>query len=663
MSQIRDWKRKKVESKGQLPIDSLSEKDVRHLVERLLLQNPDMLPRALKVTSLAVTDDLALPGEGDLDPAQTLVYTPAGYSQAVIRYLEDEHQAPPDFTDHEALTPDGNTPNPVLEIEAIGGKAFIHLKWTPVAHPHKFQYDVHISASASFTHSDLTKVTTTSGDQVWIRALADGTPLQFGTTYYMKVVSWDADGEAAPSPEASAALDANATGDITAGSITAHQLEAMLVMSTTMIAGNHPPGARIEFGVTEHDGTEMVGLHAFDSEDMLTFMIDANTGMVSLYGTVYFGLGSQLMTNDIIKLLAQPTGFQIPTLVQSAGNKILGATSATCSWPAATTTGNALFMVLSLDDADGTAPTPTAPSGWTTVTSIASGRQSLVLYRVNAGTSRSGAENITLGDTCSGTLQLLEYSGVTIGAADEVASSSATSSSFSVGPTATTDTAVELCLSIMTNVDTTAAFFADTSLASVTDDFEFVRYQAYPILSPQFFRYQATAVYHKVTASTGTVDMAGTLSRSDPWLGVLATFRAKVAGPETPDANKLHMYVEDVDGSGTLHTIGENAAPHSVVLGPPNQEYELKYFETNFNPPNTGAHTGGSSNLSVSGVLVGDIVVGIHHAEPGNRGITFSYEPKVTVDDLINVWWFNADTVALDLPSLLFGVTILRRRQ
>lgn len=121
-----------------------------------------------------------------------------------------------------AAPSDGNPPASSPTPSAVqGGAGWLYAKWNAVVNVDPVTYDVHISTVNGFTPDATTKVMETSATSAFIKTLADGTALVYGTTYYVKLVARDRDGSAAAGGQGSGAPAQISTGDIAAGSITA----------------------------------------------------------------------------------------------------------------------------------------------------------------------------------------------------------------------------------------------------------------------------------------------------------------------------------------------------------------------------------------------------------------------------------------------------------
>jgi hypothetical protein len=506
-----------------------------------------------------------------------------------------------------------------------------------------------------------------------IRTLpGSGVPPVYGTTYFVQIVAKDADGSAPASAEDSATPEAGMENAIiadliAANAIIAEKLETVLAIATTIVAGTLN-GPRVEVGVaTDEAMGGMIGIHAMGPDGVTpTFMVDGGDGAVFLKGLVEWGGGSALLTDDILEIARQPTGsFATPTLVQSGAGKTPfgGASSVSASWTTMTRNGSLLLGVLVMKDEDGSPPAASTPSGWTLITNstITQDKLRLQVFKIENAAPRSGSQAITLGDTVSAVLQLFEYAGA--GVQDvAVASSSGVSTSPASGTSGTTTQTDELWLAIIGNYDEPVVLGSLGAPTSPTNGFTEVRRDSADAPQVGTFPKVGVSTFSKLVTATGTASMAATLPDSETWVGLVVTFKAKAATVEAPPSSKLRVYGRVAGGETFLHTMNDQLVEGSVVLGTAGEVWRLEYLTRTHNPPNLGAHSGNLTSFSsISGLAVGDLVIGLGIADPGNRGIHFFTEPVVTAAGVIGLWYFNSDTVALDHGTLTFNFVVIHR--
>lgn len=286
------------------------------------------------------------------------------------------------------------------------------------------------------------------------------------------------------------------------------------------------------------------GLVVVDADQETTFSLDSATGDVYTRGRIDFGSGSRL-DSDIFDMQELPaTGYQTPTLIQSAIRTFTTPSNGPfCAWGSATTPGNLCLAVITIQDDDGTAPTITPPAGWTLVDDETHNGQTVAVYRTSSTTaSRSGTETFSLSDTTGWVVSLYEYAGVQVAAADRtIANNSSFSGTISTPPFAspTTQDANLLFAAVMVN--------EDVDFSSVTSGFAQVR-------DSYADSFNTFKVEHAVW--TDSVTIADDYSFSvdiDPgsaWACILAAFKAKPAAIDPPAADKLRIYALD-DGHPT----------------------------------------------------------------------------------------------------------------
>jgi hypothetical protein len=262
---------------------------------------------------------------------------------------------------------------------------------------------------------------------------------------------------------------------------------------------------------------------------------DSQTGRIMVYNPSRGGVSSlgaytanedldQMLTAAGDFLLVAHSGggsFQTPALVQGTTSRDSSDTSVAAPWGQPTTEGNLLLMALVIEDADGTPPTPTTPSGWTLVANEALTSWRLLLYKIENAASRSGVESVTLGDTVSAAISLFEYSGT--GQEDVVDTNEGTSTSPDSGTTATTAQNEELWFGLIGYDSASIAEILDSYTNSFTlASNNYAGSNSIPIV-------RMTAL-QKVVDATGTANTGGTLPSSKSWIGIIATFRAKGTG-------------------------------------------------------------------------------------------------------------------------------------
>ena len=572
---------------------------------------------------------------------------------------------PPVMTD--GLAP-ATSPAPTV----FGGVLSLFVTWVAVANPDPVTYEVHVSTSSGFTPGVGTFAGESRGTLFVIRHLPGTTnPPAYGTTYFVKVIAKDADGAAAASSEDSATpeegmAEAIVADLIAANAIIAEKLDAVLVLASTIVAGALDAG-RVELGIaTDPTMGGMVGIHAMAADGMTpTFMVNSDTGEVFVRGNFEFGQGSSLLANDIVEMQAQPAGsFATPILRQTAGGRVAGGSTVAASWPTATLPGATLFAIVACYDEDAAPPAFTTPAGWTLVTSsdTTSGAARMRAYKIETAASRSGAETVTLGDSVYATLTLLEYQGVGV---QDVAIVTATGNSTSpaAGPTTTPTQSNEVVLAGVVTTEVLTPGFGDSdNVTGTPSGYTPAASNHSPTFTAPFKPVIRSHVWHRNIAAAATQSVAATLPDAENWIAWVVTFKAKTVGVEPPPDGFMRWYGRNVGGGTHPHVIDDNGAEASVVVGPAGQKYQLLTFTGTANPPNATAHTGVNGSASVSGLAVGDLVVGFVYNFGNTRGVHFwPEEETISVANAIAYGGFNSDTGALDHSSVTVRVTVLRR--
>lgn len=136
---------------------------------------------------------------------------------------------PPSPTDG---APPASSPAPTVR----GGVGFLVVEWDPVTNNDIVTYEVHISTTSGFGLTSATLYGEVAGTVMFIKTLPDGTPLVYGTTYYVKILAKDADGGAAASAQASGTPVKVVTGDIGAGTITSTEIADNSITTPKLVA-------------------------------------------------------------------------------------------------------------------------------------------------------------------------------------------------------------------------------------------------------------------------------------------------------------------------------------------------------------------------------------------------------------------------------------------
>ena len=190
-------------------------------------------------------------------------------------------------------------------------------------------------------------------------------------------------------------------------------------------------------------------------------------------------------------------------------------TSITATWTQATQAGNLLVAVVSASDV-GLIGTITPPSGWTLATSYEWNNIKTAIYYIANNAGGRTSERFTFVHFPDSSLQLAEYTGaMTLAPLDKTAfngDSFATSGTISTGNTTTTAQAKELVVTAMT-------MYAQTSFTAPTNSFV-------KLDERQIGWNLTTAYFERVTTAAGAYGHSASVSQSNQWLGLAATFKS-----------------------------------------------------------------------------------------------------------------------------------------
>lgn len=618
------------------------------------------------------------PGEGEAITARfdgvdwlledILGQTPSSDGQ----FIDPATLPPPTMTDGD---PPATSPTPVVS----GGIGTIFVTWVAITNADAVTYEVHISTSSGFTPGPTTKAAETGGTLIALHALPDTTPLDYATTYYVKLIAVDADGSAAASTEDSGspvqvdtpdiAVNAITADKILANAITAEKLEAVLALVSTLVAGT-VDAARVELGVDPDDPSD-IGVRAFDSAGAATARIDGQDGSVYIRGRLDFGQGSRLLANDIVELHKQEiTGVQTPERVQRAGKGKHGSgvdiDNIGVAWPAPTVEGSLLLAVVAQNNSGG-GGTPRTPviSGWTQVQTQARGGgpiQRQTIFKIEGGASRSGIESIDFtsggsSNTRYAVVEIIEYSGTDD---QDVLVAATTGTDFSVefGSTGTLAQAGEVelaCVSMQEDgiVDVPSGWTGGyTHIAQnvATDGLGNVKC--------------ACAIADRITTDTADGTTSAQLTGSGTaWIASIVTFRARAAGALPPgDADILRIYTEDDTGGPLLHVQDSDGDTNSVAMAPAGVGWRMEVLTANVDLASLGAASGATINVTLTGVQSGDIVVWIGTDVTGDgRQFIHYVDPASVTTNQITLIYFNADDATRNASTATHYFLVIHR--
>lgn len=155
------------------------------------------------------------------------------------------------------VSSDGFAPGQVVGVYAMSGIDFSTVRWAALANFDSLTYEIHVSTTLGFTPDSTTKVGETQGTQFTVRRLAGPDPeegaedpfaLEYGVTYWVRVIARDADGLGTPSLQAplsifqatgaNIAYDSIAAAHILVGSLVGELFSAEVILSSIFRAGD-----------------------------------------------------------------------------------------------------------------------------------------------------------------------------------------------------------------------------------------------------------------------------------------------------------------------------------------------------------------------------------------------------------------------------------------
>lgn len=262
--------------------------------------------REVEVAELAVCDYNEM---GELEVQSIDARAPAQTGEFIL----------PDTLPYQA---DGEPPPASPDAVVVGGPKFLGVTWEPVANPDPVNYEVHLSTVSGFVPDATTQVGLVwEGAAFVIAAKADGSPLDFGVTYYVRIVATDIDGAAGPGAEDSGQLVAVPSDETTSdGSVPASSPTPTLNGGPTFIGAKWTPIANPDPVVYEvhvstvngfaPDATTKYGETAAGSMVIKT----TPAGAALLYGVTYY---VKLRSKDPDGL--GPVGAQASAQMQQVG--------------------------------------------------------------------------------------------------------------------------------------------------------------------------------------------------------------------------------------------------------------------------------------------------------------------------------------------------------
>lgn len=672
------------------PVGDMTKAELTRLISQVIARTVPPIPASL----------LAL-----ADQDRPVLFPPAAADGQVLTYDPPTGNFQPETPSTATTVSDSVAPAAAAAPTVQGGLGYIAVKWTPVvlnaaAGPQRDTviYEVHVSTGGSgFVTGAGTKAGETPGTMAFTRTDAAGADLNYGTDYWVKIVARDADGTAAASSAAGPVqLDPAGSQDILAGAVTAEHIESVFNYSSAFIAGTFP-GANVQvgFGVKD-DGTGnavvdsgFLGVRAYDGDPSNTqpiFKLPADGSPALFRGVIQFGSQgtSQLLQNDMIQVQEQSGGtFADPLLIQTAASGDKPSTTQTCWFETQATTGNLIIAVLNSWDATGSA-TYTTPAGWALIHSAqwadsSNGRVAMFAKVATGGAGEgdgfSDPVSITMSKSCDvATLQLLEYSGVTV--VEDVASLGIGVTANGVQPMNTTATGTFGQQSLLIQVSC-----AEGTWRSATHPsgglFPGIRQSSIPVdraLVSQVEETDATTgilvandietnVYAK-TVQSGVTDFGYAETNADSLSGFtfVAALQCSANAVQAADADTVRMYGSDIGGETYLHTIDELGRKQAVVLGSFGEIWRMEILALTKDIANVPTHgaTLETFTSGISGLATGDFIMFLNKANQ-NRSLIVRSEPVCTVANQIVCQFFNADTADVNPASDTYYFLVIHR--
>jgi hypothetical protein len=218
-------------------------------------------------------------------------------------------------------------PPPVVD----GWIGALHAHWSPVENPDPVTYKVHLSTVNDFAPDATTLVATTGASSVTIKNTANDLPLAYDTTYYVKIVASDLDGDSPASPQGSAQMRPATNPDIAAtfvyaGSVSADQITGGTIRGDLIYGGKLATGlsgARVEHDESGSTYFNPAGEPVIDlstnSESTFKGSADINTLTVSGQAEIR-GTGNKLTQGSKLELssgaVSQGNPSTVPTVTQ-----------------------------------------------------------------------------------------------------------------------------------------------------------------------------------------------------------------------------------------------------------------------------------------------------------------------------------------------------------
>lgn len=218
--------------------------------------------------------------------------------------------------------PDGLPPAISPAINLVGGIGALHGRWTPIDNNDPVLYQVHISISDGFLPvlNGPTLSVETAGSSYTIRTMPDGSPLQYGVTYYARIIAMDEDTTVGNAPVAGAQDSATLVeitnediaasfayiGTLVADQITGGSFNADLLLASIIRTSN--TGARVEFGpfgitIYASDGKPAIVLPSdLSADNPATFNGEGEFDALTARGVRIEGMANEVAAGGVLRM-------------------------------------------------------------------------------------------------------------------------------------------------------------------------------------------------------------------------------------------------------------------------------------------------------------------------------------------------------------------------
>lgn len=225
-----------------------------------------------------------------------------------------------------------------------------------------------------------------------------------------------------------------------------------------------------------------------------------------------------------------------------------GDRTARATFSTPTSAGSMLLAAVAITHPGSTSSALSGPSGWSTVGKVKRDELTVALYyRANA----PATSTVSVSNSSERSIQLrvFEYTGIAQSSPlDKSTSREGTSKTISSGSTGTTSQADELVFAVVGNRYTTSqsgfsgGFAQLYNSTSPSDDEESDRTRL--------------SIHSRVTTSTGSFSIGGSLSSSRDWVAIVAAFKGGSSGPALFSSTGTEPMVSTDTATGELSAFG-----------------------------------------------------------------------------------------------------------